>query len=93
VIGILGLVDRDGYIVIANNGVVVVVPVIVTEPVVVMLLVIVLVGTNDDVNEPVSVPDILVDQLPVRVTVGVIESERVMETVGTLLDVTDIVLV
>jgi hypothetical protein len=83
VAGILGVVVRDEYIVIANNGVVVPVPVIVTEPVTVILDVIVFVGTSDADNDPDNVAG----------TEGVTESESVMEGVGALLEVTDIVLV
>ena len=83
VTGILGVVDRDGYMVISNNGVVVLVPVTVMLPVVVTLVVTVPLGITDAVNEPDTVAG----------TEGVIESERVMETVGSLLDVTDTVLV
>jgi len=93
VTGILGLVERDGYIVNANSGEVVLVNVIVTEPVADILDVIVFVGIKEVVNDPDNVAGTLADPLPVRVTVGVTESESVMETVGSLLEVTDIVLV
>ena len=79
----LGLVVRDGYSVIANSGVLVLVPVIVIEPVAVILDVIVFVGTREAVNDPDNVAG----------TLGVTESDRVMETVGSLLEVTDTVLV
>jgi hypothetical protein len=79
----LGVVDRDGYNVIANSGVLVLVPVIVIDPVAVILEVIVLVGISDVVNDPDNDAG----------TLGVTESERVMETVGSLLEVTDTVLV
>lgn len=62
---------------ISNSGVLVLDPVTVTLPV----------GTSVAVKEPE------VDQLPVRVTVGVTESDNVMEGVGSLLDVTETVLV
>ena len=81
VTGILGVVDRDGYSVIANSGVLVLVPVTVIEPVPVILDVIVLVGINEVVNDPDNVAG----------TLGVTESESVMETVGSLLEVTVIV--
>lgn len=83
VTGILGVVVRDGYAVIANSGVLVLVPIIVTEPVPDILDVIVFVGIKEAVNDPDNVAG----------TDGVTESERVMETVGSLLEVTDIVLV
>ena len=59
------------------------VAVIVTEPVPDMLDVIVFVGIKEVVNDPDNVAG----------TEGVTESESVMETVGSLLEVTDIVLV
>ena len=59
----------------------VLVPVVVTVPVPVILDVIVFVGTNEVVNDPDSVAG----------TVGVTESESVMDTVGSLLEVTDTV--
>ena len=83
VTGILGVVDRDGYIVISNRGEVVLVNVTVILPVTVMLLVTVVVGISDADNDPDNVAG----------TEGVTESESVMETVGSLLDVTDTVLV
>jgi len=57
------------------------VPVIVTEPVADILDVIVFVGINEAVNDPDNVAG----------TEGVIESDKVMETVGSLLEVTVIV--
>lgn len=103
VTGILGLVVRDGYSVIANSGVVVLVPVIVTEPVPDILDVIVFVPVTVVVAEPVPVIlDVIVfvgikeavnDPDNVAGTEGVTESESVMETVGSLLEVTDTVLV
>ena len=113
VTGMLGVVERDGYIVISNNGVVVVVPVTVILPVTVDVPVTVAVGiiefdnvfvavlvfvtedvgTSEVVNDPVCVPDILDVPLPVYVIEGVEVSERVMETVGALLELMEIVLV
>ena len=109
----LGVVERDGYIVISNNGVVVPVTVAVGIIETVDVLVTVAVGTSDDenvpvavlvivtedvgtsevVNVPVCVPDILDVPLPVYVIEGVEVSERVMETVGALLELMEIVLV
>jgi len=83
VTGMLGLVVRDAYNVTSKSGVLVLVPVVVTEPVAVILDVIVFVGTMDAVNDPDNVAG----------TLGVTESDSVMETVGSLLEVTDIVLV
>jgi len=83
VTGMLGLVVRDAYNVTSKSGVLVLVPVVVTEPVAVILDVIVFVGTRDAVNDPDNVAG----------TLGVTESDSVMETVGSLLEVTDIVLV
>jgi hypothetical protein len=103
VTGILGLVDRDGYIVNSNSGVVVLVPVTVILLVNVLLLVTVVVGISDADNVPVAVLLLVTvvvgisdaDNVPDKDagTVGVTESESVMETVGSLLDVTDTVLV
>ena len=103
VTGILGVVVRDGYIVISNSGVVVLVPVIVTEPVPDILDVIVFVPVTDVVTEPVPVLLDVIVFVGISEAVndpdndagieGVTESESVMETVGSLLEVTDIVLV
>jgi len=103
VTGILGVVVRDGYAVIANSGVLVLVPIIVTEPVPDILDVIVYVPVPVVVTEPVpDILDVIVfvgikeavnDPDNVAGTDGVTESESVMETVGSLLEVTDIVLV
>jgi len=71
----------------------VLVTVIVIDPVTVILDVIVFVGINEAVNDPDDVAGTLAETLPVRVTVGVTESESVIDTVGSLLEVTDIVLV
>jgi hypothetical protein len=101
VTGMLGVVVRDAYIVIANSGVLVLVPSIVTEPVADTLDVIVYVPVPVKVTEPVPVIlDVIVfvginevvnDPDSVAGTLGDTESDSVIETVGSLLDVTDIV--